>query len=70
VTVPTPSITSLNPTSGVVGTSVTITGANFGAKPGDEHGEVQWHGGDADELERERALRFLFRAAQRPAMLW
>jgi hypothetical protein len=31
VTVPAPSITSLNPTSGVVGTSVTITGANFGA---------------------------------------
>jgi hypothetical protein len=36
-TVPTaaaPSITSLNPTSGAVGTSVTITGANFGATPG------------------------------------
>ena len=29
-----PSITSLNPTSGVVGTSVTITGANFGATQG------------------------------------
>jgi hypothetical protein len=34
VTVPTPSITSLNPTSGLVGTSVTITGANFGATQG------------------------------------
>src|SRR4029077_19689004 len=31
VTLPPPSITSLNPTSGLVGTSVTITGANFGA---------------------------------------
>ncbi|PYU48185.1 MAG: hypothetical protein DMG48_21165, partial [Acidobacteria bacterium] len=28
------SITSLNPTSGVLGTSVTITGANFGATQG------------------------------------
>src|SRR5439155_354465 len=34
VTVPPPSITSLNPTSGVLGTSVTITGANFGASQG------------------------------------
>src|SRR6266571_3925007 len=34
VTAPAPSITSLNPTSGVVGTSVTITGANFGATQG------------------------------------
>jgi len=34
VTVPAPSITSLNPTSGVLGTSVTITGANFGASQG------------------------------------
>jgi len=31
VIVPPPSITSLNPTSGVLGTSVTITGANFAA---------------------------------------
>ena len=31
VNVPPPSITNLNPTSGLVGTSVTITGANFGA---------------------------------------
>jgi hypothetical protein len=29
-----PSITSLSPTSGTVGTSVTITGTNFGATPG------------------------------------
>src|SRR5207245_11706879 len=29
-----PSITSLSPTSGPVGTSVTITGANFGATQG------------------------------------
>src|SRR2546425_1939583 len=34
VTVPAPSITSLNPTSGLVGTSVTIAGANFGATQG------------------------------------
>src|SRR5437879_597816 len=34
VTVPAPSITSLNPTSGLVGTSVTISGANFGATQG------------------------------------
>jgi uncharacterized protein (TIGR03437 family) len=34
VTVPAPSITSLNPASGVVGTSVTINGANFGATRG------------------------------------
>ncbi len=31
---PTPTITSLNPTSGVVGTSVVITGTNFGATQG------------------------------------
>src|SRR6202158_4060824 len=29
-----PSITSVNPTSGAVGTSVTISGANFGATQG------------------------------------
>src|SRR6266446_3167809 len=34
VPVPTPSITSLNPTAGLVGTSVTIGGANFGATQG------------------------------------
>jgi hypothetical protein len=34
VTVPVPSITSLNPTSGLVGASVTISGANFGATQG------------------------------------
>src|SRR5207249_1333254 len=34
VTVPPPNITSLNPTSGVVGTSVIIAGANFGATQG------------------------------------
>src|SRR5260370_1165177 len=34
VTVPGPSITSLNPTSGLVGASVTIRAANFGATPG------------------------------------
>jgi len=37
-------------------------------KPGDEHGEVQWHGGDGRRVGARRALRFLFRAAQRPAM--
>ncbi len=34
VTIPPPSITSLNPTSGVVGTSVIVVGANFGASQG------------------------------------
>src|SRR5258708_263703 len=34
VTVPSPSISSLNPTSGVIGASVTIGGANFGATQG------------------------------------
>ncbi len=34
VTIPAPSISALNPTSGLVGTSVTITGANFGATQG------------------------------------
>jgi hypothetical protein len=34
VTPPPPSITSLNPTSGVVGTSVIVAGANFGASQG------------------------------------
>ncbi|HYL85139.1 MAG TPA: Ig-like domain-containing protein [Candidatus Angelobacter sp.] len=34
VTTPAPSITNLNPASGVVGTPVTITGANFGATQG------------------------------------
>src|SRR3984893_18551752 len=34
VTVPAPSITSLSPSSGVIGTAVTITGANFGATQG------------------------------------
>lgn len=34
VTVPPPNITSLNPTSAVVGASVTISGANFGASQG------------------------------------
>jgi len=34
VTIPSPSISSLTPTSGVVGTSVTIAGANFGASQG------------------------------------
>ncbi|HKT48567.1 MAG TPA: Ig-like domain-containing protein, partial [Candidatus Acidoferrales bacterium] len=33
-TTPAPSISGLNPTSGVVGTSVTISGANFGATQG------------------------------------
>src|SRR5712692_6741649 len=34
VTTPAPSITNLNPTSGLIGTSVTITGANFGTTQG------------------------------------
>ena len=42
VTVPAPSITSLNPTSGLVGSSVTISGANFGATQGTS--TVQFNG--------------------------
>jgi Bacterial Ig domain/IPT/TIG domain len=42
VTTPAPSITSLNPTSGLVGSSVTITGANFGATQGSS--TVQFNG--------------------------
>ncbi len=34
VTTPAPSITNLNPASGLIGTSVTITGANFGTTQG------------------------------------
>jgi uncharacterized protein (TIGR03437 family) len=34
VTVPTPAITNLSPTSGTVGTTVTITGTNFGTTQG------------------------------------
>src|SRR3984893_14107542 len=34
VTTPAPSITNLSPSSGVVGTAVTITGANFGTTQG------------------------------------
>jgi len=43
--VPAPSITSLSVTSGVVGTSVTITGTNFGATQGT--GTVSFNGTDA-----------------------
>ena len=47
-----PSITSLSPTSGAVGASVTITGANFGSTQGTEHGKVQRDDGNDDhELE-------------------
>jgi len=60
VTAPGPSITSLNPTSGLVGASVTITGANFGATQGTSTVTFSGDGGDADELERRRASRFLF----------
>jgi Bacterial Ig domain/IPT/TIG domain/Family of unknown function (DUF6298)/Putative collagen-binding domain of a collagenase len=42
VTNPAPSITTLNPASGVVGTSVTISGANFGATRGSS--TVQFNG--------------------------
>ena len=45
-----PTLTSLSPTSGPVGTAVTITGTNFGATRGTQHGDVQRHGGDADDL--------------------
>ena len=41
-TPPTPTITTLNPTSGAIGTSVTITGTNFGATQGT--GSVNFNG--------------------------
>src|SRR5207245_4096529 len=43
--VPAPSISSLSLTSGVVGTSVTVTGTNFGATQGS--GTVSFNGTDA-----------------------
>ena len=45
VPVPTPSITSLSPTSGVVGSAVTITGMNFGSVQGSSAHELErrWH---------------------------
>src|SRR4029077_16837257 len=42
VTLPPPSLTSVLPASGVVGTSVTLTGANFGATQGTS--SVQFNG--------------------------
>ena len=47
---PTPSITSLTPTSGPVGTSVTITGANFGATKGTSATHLQRHHRHADDV--------------------
>ena len=45
-----PSITSLNPSSGPVGTLVTITGTNFGTVRG-KHSDLQRDSGHANELE-------------------
>ena len=45
----TPTISSLSPTSGAVGASVTITGTNFGVDARDEHGDVQRDYGNADK---------------------
>src|SRR2546425_10886738 len=53
---PAPSITSLNPTSGVAGTSVTITGADFGATQGARTGKVK---GTAAPPERWGASRLV-----------
>jgi len=50
---PTPSITSLSPTSGAVGTSVTITGTNFWCNTGHEHGDFRRQPRYAYELERD-----------------
>ena len=49
---PTPSITNLNPTSGTVGTLVTITGSQFWLDAGHQHRNFRWNDGDAIELER------------------
>ena len=51
VTTPAPVITSLTPTSGPVGTAVTIAGANFGATAGTSTRRVQRDAGDAEQLE-------------------
>ena len=65
-----PTLTSLSPTSGPVGTSVTITGTNFGATQGAQHGHVQRDGGDADELVGDEHRRCRCRRARRRATSW
>ena len=56
VTGPTPTITTLNPNSGAVGTSVIITGTTWGYA-GQQHGQVQWHDSNSDKLERHEYHR-------------
>ena len=53
----TPSITSLSPTSGRSGTSVTIVGSQFRRTQGIEHGPLQRHGGGGDVLVGHQSRR-------------
>ncbi len=50
---PSPSITNLMPTSGAVGTAVTITGMNFGTTQGTSTVRFNGTDGHADKLERD-----------------
>ena len=61
VTVP-PSITSLSPTSGPVGTAVTITGTQLRRDAGHEHDQIQRDERDADELVGDEHRRARARA--------
>ena len=66
-----PTLTSLSPTSGPVGTVVTITGTNFGsARRRDQHGDVQRHERDADDLGGDEHRRAGAGAAPRAATWW
>ena len=51
-----PTLSSLSPTSGGVGTAVTITGTELRFDAGHEHGEVQHYDRDATELEYEQPV--------------
>ena len=46
-----PQITAISPTSGPVGSSVTITGTNFGSNSRQRYDHVQRGGGNTNELE-------------------
>jgi len=52
VTVP-PTLTSLSPVSGPIATAVTDRRDRLRCHAEHEHGDVQWSGGDADELVRD-----------------
>ena len=48
-----PSITSLSPTSGAVGTPVTVTGNKLRIESREQYRQLQWSDGGADELDRD-----------------